>query len=227
MFDYISVLAGGNCPIDCVFCVGAKIRQTEREPYFASWERIEFFLECYGRHSKQLSISGSTSDPLFIDEKLLMDICRKAKKMKLRISIHFCIVNDFLGKNFDFFDKLVLSLHEYPNKEITNFVKANAEKVRVSSVYYSNNYGIFDDFSFFRKVPCTVFTVRKNVFNPRTPEFIKKLKPIDTIFNQAIYEFHDKKIAVWDYADANQYINARYLWPSGEIRRQCYWHSLY
>ena len=45
-FDYISILAGGICPMKCEFCVGQFIRKN-KNPYFADIENIKIFLEFF------------------------------------------------------------------------------------------------------------------------------------------------------------------------------------
>ena len=63
--DYISILAGGQCPNKCHFCVGQYISD-ESEPHFADMRVVEMFLEAYREDTDTLSLSGSTSDPLAV-----------------------------------------------------------------------------------------------------------------------------------------------------------------
>ncbi len=222
--DYISILAGGVCPIGCKFCVGNSIRKKEK-PHFASMEKIKIFLELFKDRTRSLSISGSTSDPLFVDN--FQEVVEIAKK-DFKIALHTCAKDKLRYINTKSFYRICISLHEYPDEKTIDFIKKNKSKVRISTVYHNGNKKILDDLSFFDKVPAISFTIRKNIFNPVTPKFIKKLKRTGRkIFNQQEYIYKDKKIVVWDFADANKYINARYLWPDGNIRRQCYWYNLH
>lgn len=223
-FDYVSILAGGVCPIGCKFCVGNSIRK-KVSPHFALLDKIELFFEMYKKSADLLSISGSTSDPLFV--KNLKEIVKVAKKNFKKISLHTCAIEKLLNFDIDPFVEVCISLHELPNEKLKRFIEKNDSKVRVSIVYDEENYSIVDSLKFFEEVPAKLFTVRKNIFNPKVPKFISKLKKIGEVFNQPVYIYKNKKIVIWDFADANNYINARYIWPDGQIRKQCFWANLH
>jgi len=227
VFDYVSVLAGGECPIDCSFCVGRKVR-IKTKPYFADMDYIERFMNHYRPFSDKLSISGSTSDPLFVDE--LDEVIALAKKNEFKTSLHTCYLDGLLQRDESFlrsFYRLSLSLHDIPKDDVKKFIEKNKDLVRVNIVYHEGNRRIVDDMSFFDETPSSSFTIRKNIFDPQEPK-LKKVKRIGDVFNQPMFEYDGgKKIAVWDFADANLYIKAMYLWPDGQIRRQCFWHSLH
>ena len=80
--------------------------------------------------------------------------------------------------------------------------------------------------SLFNETPAQSFTIRKNIFDPQKPK-LKDVLLVGSIFNQPLYKYGDKQIVVWDFADANKYINALYLWSDGLVRRQCYWYNLH
>jgi MoaA/NifB/PqqE/SkfB family radical SAM enzyme len=222
-FDYVSILAGGICPMKCEFCVGQFIRKNEH-PHFADIENIKIFLELYKNYTNKLSISGSTSDPLFV--KNLEEIISFIPK-SYEIALHTCATKQLLNFNHKLVDKLRISIHNIPDNDVIDFIRKNQDKVRVGTVYFDSNKNIIDSMELFDKIPSKSFTVRKNIFKPETPKFIKNLKKVNTVFNQPIYQYKDKQIAIWDFADANKYIKARYLWPDGKNRRQCYWHNLH
>lgn len=223
-YDYISILAGGNCPMNCNFCVGKAIRKNV-QPHFAEIEKIKIFLELNKERANFLSVSGSTSDPLYVKNfNQIVELCKKY----FRLSLHTCAKSQLSKINTNDFEEICISLHGYPTSSTKKFIKRNVDKIRISSVYHINNKEIFDDLSFFDKTPANLFTLRLNVFDPQVPKFIKKLKPTGRkLFNQIEYSFKNKKIVVWNFADANKYINARYLWPDGKMRMQCYWHNLH
>ncbi len=222
--NYISILAGGNCPMNCSFCVGQYIRKNET-PHFASLGKIKIFFDAYKCQTDLLSISGSTSDPLFCKD--INKITEIAKKRFKKISLHTCATSKLINIDIKPFDEICISFHTLPDKKLVEFIQENKEKIRISVVYNKENYKILDNFSFFDQIPCNTFTVRKNIFDPKIPNFVKKLKKIGEIFNQPIYKYGDKKITIWDFADANKYIDARYLWPNGLMRKQCYWENLH
>ena len=210
--------------MNCHFCVGKNIRKN-KAPSFASLEKIKIFFELFKNQTDLLSISGSTSDPLLC--KNFEKILKLARKKFKKISLHTCATSKLLDLDTNNLDEICISLHNYPNKKLINFIKKEKEKVRISVVYNKENWTILDDFSFFEKIPCDNFTVRRNIFDPKIPKFVKKLRRKGKIFNQPIYKYKDKNIVLWNFADANKYINARYLWPNGLMREQCYWDNLH
>ena len=91
-FDYISVLASGDCHCNCEFCIGKGTGHGF--PTFAPMHTILSFLEKNRANTDELSISGSSTDPLFTNSTSLECIIRAAKSYKYKIiSLHthvFC-----------------------------------------------------------------------------------------------------------------------------------------
>jgi hypothetical protein len=79
---------------------------------------------------------------------------------------------------------------------------------------------------FYESFKAERFTVRKNVFEKIEP-IIPYPETGEKIFNQPVFSDGNKRIALWDFKDANKYIDARYLWPDGQMRHQCYWSNLH
>lgn len=62
-YDYISILVDGTCLFNCNFCVGKKQR-VDKKP-FISKKYKEFIYE-YAKNTGEFSMSGFTSDPIYI-----------------------------------------------------------------------------------------------------------------------------------------------------------------
>lgn len=227
MLDYISILAGGTCKINCSFCVGKAIRDNQ-PPHFAPGKDIAGFMDAYSGHVQNLSISGSTSDPMHIN--CIDEVLAAAEILfKYRVALHTCALDVLQERDEDFtykLSRLTLSLHSIPDKTALGFIARHKENIRISVVYHGENAETIDNMEFFDTVPAVDFTIRKNVFDPQEPD-LKGVELIGDVFNQPLYRYGHKRIVVWDFTDANKHINARYLWPNGALMRQCFWESLY
>jgi hypothetical protein len=222
MYDYISILAGGRCAMNCSFCVGKKVR-TYDVPHFADHKAVANFISCFGTETRLFSVSGSTSDPLLTDLDLLFRHSRYAQLFALKTSLHTAYLNILLD-HIEFlegcFDEFVLSIHSKDQiPQVMDILEDTTTPVRISSVYHKDNKDQFDR-DFFESIPVEQFTIRKNVF-----EVFEEYDPVipypeldSRIFGQKVYGDHNKKIAVWDFKEANRHIRALYLWSNGMVK---------
>jgi len=111
MFNYISILAGGKCSFKCSFCVGNEIRKNEPAHFAPNWKK---FLKDYATKTSLLSISGDTSDPIFIKDTWNIPEYAKNINNNLRITLHTRKPVSFEEELLNIFnvgyDKLVLSI---------------------------------------------------------------------------------------------------------------------
>ncbi|HEC68679.1 MAG TPA: hypothetical protein ENI31_00095, partial [Candidatus Omnitrophica bacterium] len=232
LFDYISILAGGRCKMNCHFCVGKSIRE-KKKPSFADKDKVLWFINFYSQYTKLFSISGSTSDPMLTNLDLLNLYIKEGKDKGLRVSLHtHSNTIPLILENIDkilLCDKIVLSVHDLKNVDSVNELigKFKKGRIRISSVCHSGNKSLLESKKFYESFGSNQFTIRLNIFEPdlkiRLPyPFLNKF-----IFGQPCYGDEEKTIAVWNFKEANKIIEAMYLWPNGEIQPQCYWKRLH
>lgn len=218
--DYISVLAGGRCYTNCGFCVGNHIRKNE-PPHFSD-VALEF-IDQYSGYAKELSISGSTSDPMYCDYKTLNNILDAGINCSYKLSLHTSVYNNRTKAILGSVHELCLSVHSI-NKVLSNklYDDVVSSKLRISSVCTSNNKSWYETGEFFDTYGADKFTIRLNIHEPELYLELPYDK-INSIHNQTTYRYNNKTIAIWNFRDANKNIKALYLWPNGEIKRQCFW----
>jgi len=236
---YISILAGGSCPKGCHFCVGRGIRDEEQPPHFADIHLITDFLEAMRERTDEFSISGSTSDPLYLDkesyENVLIPIIIYAKQLGYRVSLHTVVVS---RKKFDdlfYFnvDEICVSIHDYDEAKaeiINSYAPQYRDRFRISSVCHNGNRAIFETPAFFELYDVSRFTIRRNIFDPDMPDPVIPFYRLyaKTDFGQKWYLTpKEQVIALWDFTKANEHINALYLWSDGRIKQQCYWYTIH
>ena len=226
MFDYISILAGGRCSFNCDFCVGKNIRENEQPHFAKNWKD---FIDYFSEYTELISISGSTSDPMLVNHKLLERIIKYSKNKGLDISLHTRSIGYMVKRYSDLVDELVISIDRPTNKNIQFFESlTNKSKVRISAVCTSENRHLFENSGFFRDFPIKRFTIRMNVFEPdlKYPHIpYSQINKND--YGALWYGDNEKYIALWDFRKTNKRIKAIYLWPTGEVNEQCHWLSLY
>lgn len=223
MLDYISILAGGKCYTGCEFCVGNHIRKDE-PPHFAN-EQMFDFIKSYQGQARELSISGSTSDPLYCDYELLTDLIYKAKDLKYFVSLHTSVLNKKTVTLYDTVNELCLSIHDIDKKTCDFVNQFETERIRISSVCTENNKSIYESGEFFSLLNSTKFTIRLNIHEPNLNVTLL-FNPHGRIYNQKAFKSDSEFITLWNFKDANKHIKALYLWPNGEIKRQCFWDTV-
>ena len=213
----------------CKFCIGNKLRENN-PPSFPEKQKVIEFIKKHAPLTKLLSISGSTSDPMLTDQELLKEYSTLAKSLGLRVAIH-THANAFDESKTNILkmaDKTVISAHNLEHLAKANqIIKAvGKERVRISSVCNSENKQLLEKKEFYEAVNADTFTVRLNVFEDikLTPPYPKTGQ---RIFNQEQYSDGNKSVVVWDFKNANEFIAARYLWPDGQMKPQCYWTKLH
>ena len=228
-FDYISILAGGKCGFNCNFCVGNEVR-IEENPHFS--EKYKSFIDLFASRTKLLSVSGSTSDPCFIDENEHKTIISLAKKENpnIKVNVHTRTLNYETLKMLDrHYDKVVISIDETfkPLDYLREF-----RNIRYSIVLTEDNYLSFP-LDWFEKIyeeigHCS-FTLRPDVFsNKITIGNYGVETKIKGLPKEAIqYKFHDGLIVIWDFNKINDSMNVRYLWSNSLVSSQCEWKKLY
>lgn len=231
MLDYISVLAGGRCPKKCPFCIGNSIR-LEEIPHFAD-NAVKFIKE-HAFDTPLLSISGSTSDPLAVGIKTLLQILNTGRQCGIaEISLHTAqieaaySVRDVLSP---LVDELCLSVNHHREYSLVRELATYFGKgrVRISTVVSSGDGNIDEFVGQFPTVD--KFTFRKNIFStPDDVEFVvpESFSKVGEIHNQPLFSNGHQTIALWDFKTANPNTKALYLWPDGKIRHQCHWTSLH
>lgn len=241
--DYISVLAGGECdPINTCYsiCVGRKT-SAKVSAHFASSAQVYEFLRLYSNVCNNLSISGSSSDPMLVPRGDLAKVIAMGYALQFkRITLHTCIENIDLHMDLGYLrwvHGLVVSVHSDSDRTIEKVnelwdLMPTPHDLRFSFIAHSGNVEKFNSVDFWDQFPPAEFTVRKNVFEPDIEVMLPNTRPSQYgYFNQPsvrVYAGGKKQdIVVWDYRDANKHIDARYLWPDGQIRRQCYWEELH
>jgi hypothetical protein len=223
---YISILAGGRCAFECSFCVG-RGRKEGPEPHFGPG--VLDFIQQHAGRTRWLSISGSTSDPLFVawnGPDRLRDIIYLALSSGLQVSLHTRVISRRSLMLSHQAHELCVSLDPQDpdlHQKARDLASAGCP-VRISAVATSANLHLFADPALYELLPYP-WTIRRNVREPDLPEVpVPFIRTGETLFGCPVYA---EQIAVWDFEVANQHINALYLWPDGQIRRQCFWEVLY
>jgi len=226
--DYISILAGGSCPNECPFCVGRSLRKSKPEeiPHFSvGWQAFFIFY-----NAPEISISGSTSDPMLCDTKDLFTIINDSPQLSKSLHTAYPHLLWKYKKSLHNLNEICLSIHDYSEIEIANeltkYFNYQKCRTRISSVYWNKNKEILSNKSFYESFQAKIFTIRKNIFEPDIKVTIPYPKT-NIIYGQQIFSDGNKIIALWDFLKANIIINAMYLWPDGQIRAQCYWTTLH
>lgn len=147
-FDYISILTGGKCGFKCSFCIGNGIREeNEKAPHIS--EKWSQFLRIFSTSTNTLSISGSTSDPCFLDMDLHRDIVNVAKyyNPNIKTSLHTRSKGIFVRDIFDLYDEVVISVETLKDMKLLTHLKTyklfysgkDLSKFRISVVLTKEN----------------------------------------------------------------------------------------
>jgi len=241
--DYVSVLAGGECdPTNTCYplCVGRKTA-AKIPAHFADRDVIYEFLKLYRHTCSKLSISGSSSDPMLVPRQRLAEVIAMGHGLRYkRITLHTCLENINLDMDLGYLKwvhGIVVSVHSDSDSTIWKVNKLwelmpSPHDVRFSFIAHSGNVEKFNSVDFWSRFPPAEFTIRKNVFEPSIEVVLPNKRPsVLRVYNQKSVRVYaggmKQDIVVWDYKDANKHIEARYLWPNGEIKRQCYWGELH
>ena len=226
--DYISILAGGSCPNECPFCVGRSLRKSKpiEKPHFSvNWQT---FLMSYD--APEISISGSTSDPMLCNTEDLFAIINDAPQLSKSLHTAYPHLLWKYRKSLHALNEICLSVHNYSEIEIVNeltkYFNHQKCRTRISSVYWDKSKEILSDKFFYELFQAKIFTIRKNIFESNI-EIIIPYPKIGTLYGQQLFSDNNKIIVLWDFLKANTIIKAMYLWPDGQIREQCYWTTLH
>ena len=238
--DYISILAGGSCKFACSFCVGNSIRENIT-PHIS--KKYVSFIKCFGDLTNSISISGSTSDPYFLDiqyHKEIINACDEVNK-KLIHNLHTRQIKDEIKiRNLiEMYNGTVFSIDEtfLSTENLINFKDFSHKKLRFSIVITKENKDIFNR-EWLDKVSeltgINSFTFRPDVFNHKESisvfGFAHKMKFDYNITEENHnygnwFPYKDKFVTFWDNNKINQ--NVRYLWSDGNITSDCEWKKLY
>ena len=244
-FDYISILAGGDCPFKCDFCVGNKIRENKNPHFSTKWKA---FIECFADMTNLLSISGDTSDPSFIKETWEISKLAKQFNPNIKITLHTRNIK-VLEKAFKSgYDKFVFSIDENIDKETIDKLYNYKNKVRLSFVMTSNNFWVIDKWK--NELP-ELFdfevTIRPEVYETQNKKWFYKFLQYFILIDESIefYEVENKYpmyvetlknnalalkkfpyIWFWDYNKTNPNLNVIYLFSNGEIGSNCRWNKI-
>jgi len=228
-FDYISILASGDCPCACDFCIGKGTGHGF--PTFAPMHDILSFLEENKGKTSEVSISGSSTDPLFTNSTSIECIIKAARSYKYKVvSLHTHVFNQRTKDVVSMVDELCVSINNADDLRAFKALNLKLDNVRVSSVLTSKNVEWLNSGELF-KLGVDRFTIRKNVFEKDVDMGFKL--PEGSLFKCKIFGndiFMTKEgqaIALWNYSETNEKCNAKYLWADGLERNQDYWNVFY
>jgi hypothetical protein len=219
--DYISILAGGNCLCNCDFCIGKNNRKNEK-PHFADYEIIRKFIRKHSDKTNEISISGSSSDPLFAILSRLIICGIIGEFPRLKTSLHTHVFNDLTYELYWIVDELCVSINNKQDMEDFLALELPIKKIRVSTVVTSKSLEWLNTGEIF-KISANRYTFRKNVYEP-TISFPKvEGKVIGKLFGNDLMKYNNSTVAFWNYKNTNKEVKAKYLWNDGVIRNQDYW----
>ena len=228
--DYISIIAGGKCKFNCSFCIGNDIRENNH-PNISN--KYISFIECYGDMTDEISISGSTSDPYFIELDVHFTIKNRSRDFDLKTSLHTrnTKLTNKMMKLIEWYDELVLGIDETFNPD--NFKFQNNKSIRFSIVITKENQHKFnrewlDNIS--NKTGVNSFTFRPNVFEEFNDGFNTFMTNMKLLFPEERkyaywFNYKDSYITYWDNKEFSQ--NVRYLWNDGNITEDDEWKKLF
>ena len=221
--DYISILASGNCPCNCSFCIGKKDRINEKS-HFADYEVIRKFIRDRYDKTNEISISSSSSDPLAASLSRLIIYGIIGEFPRLKIPLHTHIFNKLTYELSWDVDGLCVSINNKQDMENFLALRASIKNVRVSTVVTSESLEWLNTGEIFN-IGASKYTFRKNVYQP-TIDFPKVSgKVIGNLFGNDLIQHNNATVAFWNYSTTNKKSKAEYLWANGEIHNQEYWED--
>lgn len=239
-FEYVSILAGGNCSANCYFCVGRNLRAPQSAA--CGPDAPGFIHAVAGRVTPYLSLSGLNSDPTLLPN--VIDLIKQGQDHGFEVALH---TNGFGLDSTPYLlaDKVTISHHTFDEESFERIMGrptplhrrvmdriaelGPSGKLKLSATYLPENAAEITAGRWFAEA--RRLGVRRAVIRRYTKATEPPVLPASAAFTgwfhgQPIYRIDGMEVTVWDFATANVALPALYYWPDGRVETSCAWEEV-